>query len=190
MSAWASGLRIVEDFPAVGIGLGTWPELFTRYRARPWSDLYFSQAHNDYLQLIAETGMIGLALAAWFILRAGSFIYRWFADLLGTIVPVQAALVAALAIMCVVECFDFDLQIPAIAFFFAMILGLTVRVSWLSSIHDDADEYEKPRGVVARIWAPIAALGLLVATFVRPSIAYPYNLETPGSVAQAGAQTP
>jgi tetratricopeptide (TPR) repeat protein/O-antigen ligase len=185
VSAWASGLRIVEDFPAVGIGLGTWPELFTRYRARPWSDLYFSQAHNDYLQLIAETGMIGLALAAWFILRAGSFIYRRFADLPGTIVPVQAALVAALAIMCVVEFFDFDLQIPAIAFFFAMILGLAVRISWSWSIHDDADEYEKPRGAVARIWAPIAALGLLVATFVQPSIAYPYNLETPGSIAQA-----
>src|ERR1035437_8246609 len=130
--------------------------------------------------------MIGLALAAWFILRAGSFIYRWFADLLGTIVPV----VAARAIMCVVDCFDFDLQIPAIAFFFAMILGLAVRISWSSSIHDDADEYEKPRGVVARISASIAVLGLLVATFVQPSIAYPYNLETPGWVAQAGAQTP
>ncbi|MGB8681315.1 MAG: O-antigen ligase family protein [Candidatus Binatus sp.] len=187
VNAWANGLRIVEDFPAVGTGLRTWPELFTRYRARPWSDLYFSEAHNDYLQLIAETGIVGLALAAWFLLRAGSFIYRRFAQLPERIVPIQAALVAALAVMCVIEFFDFDLQIPAIAFFFAMILGLAVRVSWAWTIEDDPSEFQKPRGAFARIWIPISAVGLLLATFVQPSIAYPYNLQTPGSLAQAKA---
>jgi O-antigen ligase/tetratricopeptide (TPR) repeat protein len=184
-SGWAQGLKVVEDFPAVGIGLRAWPELFTRYRARPWSELYLSEAHNDYLQLIAETGMVGLVLAAWFMLRAGSFIYRRFAQLPGKIVPVQAALVAALAIMCVVEFFDFDLQIPAIAFFFAMILGLAVRVSWSWTADQDADEFDEPRGAFARIWVPIAAVGMLAATFVQPAIAYPYNLEPPNSIAQA-----
>ncbi len=184
-SGWANGLKIVEDFPAVGMGLRTWPELFTRYRARPWSELYLSEAHNDYLQLIAETGVAGLVLAAWFILRAGSFIYRRFAQLPGKIVPVQAALVGALAIMCVVEFFDFDLQIPAIAFFFAMILGLAVRVSWSWTVDGDADAFEVPRGVFARIWVPISAVALLAATFAQPAIAYPYNLEPPSSVAQA-----
>ena len=184
-SGWQNGLKVVEDFPEVGMGLRTWPELFTRYRPRPWSQLYFSEAHNDYLQLVAETGMVGLALAAWFILRAGSFIYRRFAQLPGRILPIQAALVAGLAVMCVIEFFDFDLQIPAIAFFFAMILGLAVRVSWSWTIDADADEFDGPRGVLARIWVPIAAIGLLAATFVQPSIAYPYNLETPRSVSQA-----
>ncbi len=151
---------MVEDFPAMGMGLRTWPELFTRYRARPWSELYFSEAHNDYLQLIAETGIVGLALAAWFLLRAGIFIYRRYAQLPQRIVPIQAALVAALAVMCVVEFFDFDLQIPAIAFFFAMILGLAVRVSWSWTIDDDPSEsqFQPPRGAFARIWVPIAAI--------------------------------
>ena len=185
VSAWASGLKIVEDFPAVGSGLRTWPELFTRYRARPWSDLYFSEAHNDYLQLIAETGIVGLALAAWFILRAGSFIYRRFAQLPGKIVPVQAALVASIAIMCVIEFFDFDLQIPAIAMLFAMVLGLAVRVSWAWTIEDNPDEFHAPRGAWARSWVPTAAVAMLAATFVQPSIAYPYNLAPPASVAQA-----
>jgi O-antigen ligase len=185
VNAWAQGLKMVEDFPAVGMGLRTWPELFARYRARPWSELYFSEAHNDYLQLIAETGIVGLALAAWFLLRAASFIYRRFAQLPGRIVPIQAALVAALAVMCVIEFFDFDLQIPAIAFFFAMILGLAVRVSWAWTIEDDSAEFQRRRGAFARIWMPIAAVGLLLATFMQPSIAYPYNLQTPRSVAQA-----
>jgi O-antigen ligase/Tfp pilus assembly protein PilF len=184
-SGWASGLKVVKDFPTVGMGLRSWPELFTRYRARPWSELYLSEAHNDYLQLIAETGVAGLVLAAWFILRAGSFIYRRFAQLPTKIVPVQAALVAALAVMCVVEFFDFDLQIPAIAFFFAMILGLAVRVSWSWTVDEDADEFDAPRGAFARIWVPIAAVALLAATFAQPAIAYPYNLEPPNSIAQA-----
>jgi O-antigen ligase/tetratricopeptide (TPR) repeat protein len=185
MNAWTNALKIVEDFPAVGTGLRTWPELYTRYRSRPWSDLYFSEAHNDYLQMIAETGIVGLALAAWFLLRAGIFIYRRFAQLPGRILPIQAALVSALAVMCVVEFFDFDLQIPAIAFFFAMILGLAVRVSWAWTIDDDPTEFQPPRGAFARSWVPIAAVGLLMATFVQPSIAYPYNLTPPLSVSQA-----
>ncbi|MGH7923669.1 MAG: O-antigen ligase family protein [Candidatus Binatus sp.] len=185
VSAWAGGLRIIEDFPALGTGLRTWPELFTRYRARPWSDLYFSEAHNDYLQLIAETGIAGLALAAWFMLRAAGYIYRRFANLPEKILPIQAALVAALAIMCVIEFFDFDLQIPSIAFLFAMILGLAVRLSWAWTVEDNPDEYRAPRGVWARIWVPITAAGLLLATFAQPSIAYPYNLETLSSVARA-----
>jgi O-antigen ligase/Tfp pilus assembly protein PilF len=184
-SGWAHGLKVVEDFPAFGMGLRTWPELFTRYRARPWSELYLSAAHNDYLQMIAETGIVGLMLAAWFILRAASFIYRRFAQLPAKIVPVQAGLVAAVAIMCVVEFFDFDLQIPAIAFFFAMLLGLAVRVSWSWTADEDADQFDAPRGAFARIWVPIAAVGLLAATFAQPAIAYPYNLEAPNSIAQA-----
>ncbi len=184
-SGWANGLKVVKDFPAVGMGLRTWPELFTRYRARPWSELYLSEAHNDYLQLLAETGIVGMMLAAWFILRAGIFIYRRFARLPGKIVPVQAALVAAVAIMCAVEFFDFDLQIPAIAFFFAMLLGLAVRVSWSWTLDEDADRFDEPRGVFARSWVPIAAVALLAATFVQPAIAYPYNLEPPNTVAQA-----
>ncbi len=187
MNAWANALGIVKDFPVMGTGLRTWPELFTRYRARPWSDLYFSEAHNDYLQLIAETGVVGLALAAWFVLRAGIFIYRRFAELPGKILPVQAGLVSGLVVMCVIEFFDFDLQIPAIAFFFAIILGLAVRVAWAWTIDADPDEFQVPRGAFARSWMPIAALGLLMATFVQPSIAYPYNLAPPVSISQAKA---
>ncbi len=187
MNAWANARSIVEDFPAVGMGLRTWPELFTRYRSRPWSELYFSEAHNDYLQMIAETGMVGLVLAAWFVLRAASFIYRRFAQLPGKILPLQAALVSALAVMGVIEFFDFDLQIPAIAFFFAIMLGLAIRVSWAWTIDDDPNEYEfqPPRGALARSWVPLAAAGLLLATFMQPSVAYPYNLAAPASVAQA-----
>lgn len=185
VNAWAGGLEVVKDFPAVGMGLRAWPELFAQYRSRPWSDLYFAEAHNDYLQLIAETGMVGLALAAWFILRAGSFIYRRYAVLPQKILPIEAALVTALVVMCVIEFFDFDLQIPAIAFFFAMILGLAIRVAWSWTLDEDADQFQPPRGVLARAWVPIAAVGLLAATLVQPSVAYPYNLQPPNSVAQA-----
>ena len=63
---WQTTLLIIRDFPLLGVGLNAFGVAYTRYDTM---NGYFriEQAHNDYLQVIAEAGIIGLGLILAFI---------------------------------------------------------------------------------------------------------------------------
>jgi O-antigen ligase len=58
--------RLFLDHPIAGTGLGTFEMVFP-----PYDTLYdgkvVNHAHNDYLEALAETGVLGGVLCAWFI---------------------------------------------------------------------------------------------------------------------------
>ena len=64
-------LAMAMDYPVLGVGLGCWPELYSHYQAPPWLDMLFREAHDDYAQLLAETGIVGFGLVAWFFVVVG-----------------------------------------------------------------------------------------------------------------------
>jgi len=68
---WKIGLEMALDHPLVGIGLGNYKLAYLPYKARVltegWGEEFAAkhvppaaQAHNDYLQWLAETGIFGL----------------------------------------------------------------------------------------------------------------------------------
>lgn len=60
---WREMLPITADYRIFGSGLGTYASVFQKYRASA-PEYLVAFAHNDYLQLLAELGVIGFALAA------------------------------------------------------------------------------------------------------------------------------
>ncbi len=56
---WREGLVMVKDKPFFGHGLNTFMNLFQAYRLNP--DFPPTYAHNCYLQMTAEIGLVGLA---------------------------------------------------------------------------------------------------------------------------------
>jgi O-antigen ligase/polysaccharide polymerase Wzy-like membrane protein len=40
-TVWNDTLRMISDFPLLGVGLGSWPEIFPRYQSGPWSRCFF-----------------------------------------------------------------------------------------------------------------------------------------------------
>jgi O-antigen ligase len=58
--------RLFLDHPVVGTGLGTYQMVFP-----PYDSLYdgkiVNHAHNDYVEALAETGVIGGLFCAWFV---------------------------------------------------------------------------------------------------------------------------
>ena len=59
---WNNTVHIIKDFIVTGTGLGTFSSIFPKYRTYYWGDewAFLRYAHSDYLQTMAETGMVGL----------------------------------------------------------------------------------------------------------------------------------
>ena len=63
---WAVTLEIIKAHPFLGTGLGAFGVVYTRFDTR--NGLFrLEQAHNDYLQVLSDGGVIGAALALAFV---------------------------------------------------------------------------------------------------------------------------
>jgi O-antigen ligase len=58
LDLWGEALSIAEDFPVLGIGLNTYSATAPKYKRGDGGGIY---PHNSFLQMLAETGIIGLA---------------------------------------------------------------------------------------------------------------------------------
>lgn len=64
---WSMTLDIIRDHPLVGAGLGAFGLAYTRYDTR--NGLFrLEQAHNDYLQVLADAGIVGAICGLFFLI--------------------------------------------------------------------------------------------------------------------------
>jgi O-antigen ligase len=59
---WQSTLKIVNDYPLTGTGWGTFVSFYPKYRSKLENSTSGVTAHNDYLQLASEGGVIALLI--------------------------------------------------------------------------------------------------------------------------------
>jgi len=127
---WKASLSMLRDFPALGVGLGSWPEIFERYQPPPYNGLYlWTEAHNDYLQFATETGMVGVTIFALFWLPLAVFLARARASLPWRMVPLYTALLSGIVAMLAHELADFSFRITPNAVLFCVLVGVALRIS-------------------------------------------------------------
>ena len=127
-------LALIRDYTIFGAGPGSFYVAFENYRPETVRD-YYDYAHNDYAQFASETGLLGIGILALFVAAslAAALRAQWvrrdplmrgmsFACVMG----VTAILIHSTA--------DFNLQIPANAAYFIVLLAL----GWISLLHDRA----------------------------------------------------
>ena len=111
-------LHMLRNKPVLGWGLGTFPVVYPQFRTF-YTNFFVNQAHNDYLQLLVETGLLGFGTMIWFVIvvcsRALAKIQNWMSDLSGA---VTLACLLGFSGILVHSLFDFNLQIPANAALF------------------------------------------------------------------------
>ena len=122
-------LRMWREKPFLGWGLGTFPVVYPQFRSF-YTSFFVNQAHNDYLQLLVETGIVGFAIGIWFLVlvfrRASSKLENWTETVNGTLTV--AALIGCIGIL-VHSFLDFNLQIPANAALFYVLCAIAASGS-------------------------------------------------------------
>jgi O-antigen ligase/tetratricopeptide (TPR) repeat protein len=63
---WRATWQMFKDYPVTGVGLGGYWTAIPGYHQAS-GRLTPRQAHNDYLEILASGGVIGFALALWFV---------------------------------------------------------------------------------------------------------------------------
>jgi len=117
-------IPMIKAHPVLGWGLGTFTTVYPKYRTF-YADVFINAAHDDYVQVLAETGGLGFAAVLGFLL----VVYvRGFRKLRGSGLDlVQAATLAALlgvTGILVHSLVDFNLQIPANAAMFCVVAAI------------------------------------------------------------------
>jgi O-antigen ligase len=128
---WQIALKIIFDYPILGVGLNAFGTAYTQYDT--WNGaMRVEQAHNDYLQILADAGVLGFICII-------AFIYLLFRQSLKIIGKATDRYRRSAAIGALAGCFgilihsffDFPLRTPANVFFFLLLTVLaTASISY------------------------------------------------------------
>ena len=164
---WDAAIQQWKLAPILGTGAATY-----RYYGRQFRDERMQldplEVHNDYLQLLAEYGLVGCAVFLVFIgchARAAFRDYRRLGPKRVAIAPRLASnnlalhlgAIAAIASYVVHSVFDFNLHIPANALLLAFVFGIVANPGVRG-----ASEPAAPRAAGVGLRLGVAALGVFV----------------------------
>lgn len=126
---WSGALEIIKDNPLIGVGLEGFGVAYTKYDTLDGT-YRIERAHNDYLQVMTDTGFIGAFFALAFILllfRYGLACYKSARDKLRRGICL-GALVGCYSVL-LHSFFEFPLRTTSNAFLFLILAALaTVEV--------------------------------------------------------------
>jgi O-antigen ligase len=124
LEVYRAALTLWPRFPLTGTGLATFRDAFTLVAPHQLTGAWYWHAHNDLLELLVTTGIVGAAIALVGLV-----------SILAGLIPLlrtgersedrAAALAAlgALAAVAVHSCFDFGLTMPANSVTLALVVG-------------------------------------------------------------------
>lgn len=129
VGAWSDAVDVAKRFPLVGTGLNTYGTAMLLYQ-RHDKARHYAEAHNDYLQLLAEGGAL---LAIPVVLCVGLFtrdvLCRFREDRGSAVYWIRAGAVIGLIAIGLQSAVDFSLQMPANAALFAVVCGVALHKS-------------------------------------------------------------
>jgi O-antigen ligase len=125
--AWADAIDIARKFPMVGTGLNTYGVSTLLFQRHDLSR-HYEQAHNDYLQLAAEGGLLLTIPALLCLALLVVLVHRRFVDDLSERTYwLRVGAVTGLIAIAFQETVDFSLQMPGNAALFAVLCAIALH---------------------------------------------------------------
>jgi len=120
-------IHLIEAFPLFGTGLGTYVHAYTMFE-KMFEPGILDHAHNDYLEVLAESGFVGgvpLFLLAFGAL--GYLLSNWMKRRDYFVKGIAFGCLAGIAALLIHSLTDFNLRIPANAVYFITLYALGIR---------------------------------------------------------------
>ncbi len=185
---WKTTLEMIKDNPIFGSGIGTFKMNYLNYQAEflknnPYYIQYSGkagEAHNEYLQMWAEIGIVGLGIFIGIILIFYSLIIDYWkendSDKEKIIVFGLVSGITCFLIHCL---FTFPFHVPALGVTFFALLGLTViyarKINLPKTYSDNRTKESKLKNKRIKITLTIIVLVFMIWAInliaVRPYIA-------------------
>ena len=128
----AATIDLIKDYPVFGSGAGTFYIVYPRYR-KEQATVFFDHAHNDYFEFAADSGIVGLGLLGAFVtVSLGAALMAQWRRRDPLMRGMAFACVMGVTAILIHSWVDFNLQIPANAVLFMVLLAL----GWISLYHD------------------------------------------------------
>lgn len=133
---WSDTWKLIKQNPWTGVGFGSYFLAIPQYQTVS-GRLKFEQAHNDYLDLAANGGVVAVGLAGWFMVM----VIRRARSSLGSVDAYRRAAclgaVAGILDVGVHSLLDFCLQVTSIAIVFGALVVIAVADNRVEATPDE-----------------------------------------------------
>jgi len=137
-------LAEVKDYPWLGTGVGSFAEVFPQYQSFP-TNLTWNHAHDDYVEALTETGIVGGVIILSALVLLGWLAFR---DLPGRFRSARGWIQLGAALGCcglLIHSFaDFNLRIPANAAWFAFCAALSTMPVVIPAPGEESARHHRP----------------------------------------------
>jgi O-antigen ligase len=143
----AYAVQLIRDYAPFGSGPGTFYVAFPRYRPATVPNFY-TQTHNDYVQVASESGVAGFAAIGLFVAAAlGAALLAQWRRRDPLMRGMSFACIMGVTSLLIHSWVDFNLQIPANAALFMVLLAL----GWVALYADRRETGEDVRHARTRV---------------------------------------
>lgn len=133
---WTRSISIIRDYPVLGSGLNTYSSIQWQYDGVGWG----GYPHNSYLQMTAETGVVGLLAFLWLIII---LLINSFKNLQSMMDPFLRSLVlsflAGLTGFLIHSFFDTNFYSVQLGTFMWVIIGVIVAAQKIGNSSEDSE---------------------------------------------------
>ena len=142
-------IPIIKDYVVFGSGPGSFYVTFPKYRPETVLDFY-DLTHNDYAQIASESGLLGFGLIGSFVVvTLGAALLAQWRRRDPLMRGMSFACIMGVTSLLIHSWVDFNLQVPANATYFMVILAL----GWISLYHEHRGSREASTNPVKELAA-------------------------------------
>jgi O-antigen ligase len=146
---WQDTWTMIKANPVLGVGIGGFETAYPQYSHSDGA-LIVGQAHNDYLQVLADAGLLGGLLALWFLALIFREIFRGIKSRDALLSAIAQGSGAGIFAILVHSIFDFNLQLPSNALLFLLLVAvLSQSVSLVRGYESAVRKLQEPQSTRA-----------------------------------------